>query len=95
MYYNKARAYNDYSHTRRQHTCRFTVDKRRATNNEWQIRIPEKYLFLCGILGGAIGGYCAMLVLTHKTKKKKFCVPYTVLFVLNVLVVLVVLFVLN
>lgn len=57
---------------------------------EW--RIPEKHLFLCGILGGAIGGFYAMLVLPHKTsvRKREFCVIYTVLFVLNVLVVLVV-----
>ncbi len=64
---------------------RFMVDKRRAQDSAW--RIPEKELFLYGILGGGIGGFSAMWIFHHKTSKRSFCVPYTVLFVLNVIVV--------
>ena len=73
-------------------TCRFMIDKRRATNSEW--RISEKELFIYGIVGGAIGGFCAMWVFRHKTSKRQFCVPYTVLFVLNLLVMLTIIIVL-
>ena len=68
------------------------IDKRRATNSEW--RISEKELFIYGIVGGAIGGFCAMWVFRHKTSKRQFCVPYTVLFVLNLLVMLAIIIVL-
>ncbi len=68
------------------------VDKRRAKNSEW--RITEKELFIYGILGGAIGGFCAMWTFRHKTSKRQFCVPYTVLFVLNLIVLLAIIAVL-
>ncbi len=68
------------------------IDKRRATNSEW--RISEKELFIYGIVGGAIGGFCAMWVFRHKTSKRQFCVPYTVLFVLNLLAMLTIITVL-
>lgn len=41
-------------------------DKRKAIKGDW--RIPEKVLLLSSFLGGAFGGYFAMLVFRHKTK---------------------------
>ena len=62
------------------------VDKRRAEADAW--RVPEKELFLCGLLGGGIGGFTAMWIFHHKTSKKPFCIPFTLVFILNVIVVL-------
>ena len=44
----------------------YFVDKKKAEKKKW--RIPEKVLLLCSFLGGAFGGYPAMLLFRHKTK---------------------------
>ena len=41
-------------------------DKKKAEKKKW--RIPEKVLLLSSFLGGAFGGYPAMLIFRHKTK---------------------------
>ena len=48
----------------------YAVDKNRAEKGKW--RIPEKQLLLQSFLGGAIGGYLAMLLVRHKTRKWYF-----------------------
>lgn len=44
----------------------YAADKRKAKKGSW--RVPEKVLLLLSFLGGAYGGYPAMLVFRHKTK---------------------------
>ena len=44
----------------------YHTDKRKANKGKW--RIPEKVLLLLSFLGGAFGGYPAMLIFRHKTK---------------------------
>ena len=44
----------------------YGVDKRKAINGSW--RTKEKTLLLLSFLGGAFGGYPAMLIFRHKTK---------------------------
>ena len=44
----------------------YFADKKKAEKKKW--RIPEKVLLLCSFLGGAFGGYPAMLIFRHKTK---------------------------
>ena len=44
----------------------YAADKRKASKGKW--RIPEKVLLLSSFLGGAFGGYPAMLIFRHKTK---------------------------
>lgn len=43
----------------------YGVDKKRAKNGAW--RIKEATLLLMSFLGGAFGGYPAMLIFLHKT----------------------------
>ena len=44
----------------------YMADKNKAKKGSW--RVPEKVLLLMSFLGGAYGGYAAMLVFRHKTK---------------------------
>lgn len=44
----------------------YLSDKKKAEKGKW--RIPEKVLLLSSFLGGAFGGYPAMIVFRHKTK---------------------------
>ena len=44
----------------------YFADKKKAEKKKW--RIPEKVLLLSSFLGGAFGGYPAMLIFRHKTK---------------------------
>ena len=46
--------------------CMYAADKRKAKKGKW--RVPEKVLLLMSFIGGAFGGYTAMLALRHKTK---------------------------
>lgn len=48
----------------------YALDKYRAKRNRW--RISEKALLLLSFAGGAIGGYCAMFLFRHRTKKFYF-----------------------
>ena len=44
----------------------YGVDKKKAESGKW--RTKEKTLLLLSFLGGAFGGYPAMLIFRHKTK---------------------------
>ena len=46
------------------------ADKQSAIHNK--SRIPEKVLWLTGIIGGASGSYISMKLFRHKTKHKSF-----------------------
>ena len=50
--------------------CIYAVDKRKAEKGKW--RIPKKALLLFSFFGGATGGYLAMHLVRHKTKKWYF-----------------------
>lgn len=57
------------------------VDKQKARKQQW--RIPEKRLFLCGLIGGALGVWLGMRIWHHKTKHRSFTVGIPLLFVFN------------
>ncbi len=48
------------------------IDKSKAKRHAW--RIPEKVLFLVGLLGGSIGTWAGMYLFRHKTKHWYFVV---------------------
>ena len=48
----------------------YAVDKAKAKRGAW--RISEKALLLLSFFGGAAGGYFAMHLVRHKTKKRFF-----------------------
>ena len=48
----------------------YAVDKNKAKRGVW--RISEKALLLLSFFGGAAGGYLAMNLVRHKTKKWYF-----------------------
>lgn len=48
----------------------YAVDKGKAKRSAW--RISEKVLLLLSFFGGATGGYLAMHLVRHKTKKWYF-----------------------
>lgn len=58
------------------------ADKQKAKNHKW--RIPEKNLWLFGILGGATGTYICMKTIRHKTKHKSFMIGMPVLSVIQI-----------
>ena len=63
----------------------YATDKHRAKQNAW--RIPEWTLLSCSFFGGAIGGYIAMRLLRHKTRKLRFHVVNIVGVLWQVLVI--------
>lgn len=50
------------------------VDKQRAQQHRY--RIPERRLMLMGILGGAWMMWITMLLIHHKTRRKKFMIGF-------------------
>ena len=48
----------------------YALDKEKAKRKEW--RISEKMLLLFSFFGGAWGGYLAMHIVRHKTRKWYF-----------------------
>lgn len=44
----------------------YKIDKKKAIKGKW--RTKEKVLLLLSFLGGAYGGYLAMIIFRHKTK---------------------------
>lgn len=65
-------------------TC---ADKWLAKNDG--IRISEKTLFFMSVIGGSVSMYITMLIIRHKTKKKKFMVGLPLIFALQIAVVIV------
>lgn len=60
----------------------YGVDKYQAIKDGW--RISEKALLLLSVCGGAIGGFCAMLLFRHKTKHASFIWVNVVAIILQV-----------
>ena len=59
------------------------VDKLKAVLHKW--RISEKTLLCLGASGGFLGGFAAMALFRHKTKKSIFWVVYTLSVVIHVI----------
>lgn len=57
-------------------------DKRRAKKQSW--RIPEKTLFLAGLLGGSVGTWLGMYLCHHKTKHWYFVVGIPLILAIQV-----------
>lgn len=51
-------------------------------------RVPERTLLSLGIVGGAAAMYLTMLLIRHKTRKKKFMVGLPLEMLLHVLIAL-------
>lgn len=62
----------------------FGVDKYKAIRQEWRIR--ESTLLGLALIGGSIGGWLAMYIFHHKTKKVKFFVGIPVILVIQIVV---------
>ena len=62
----------------------FGVDKYKAIRQEWRIR--ESTLLGLALIGGSIGGWLAMYIFHHKTKKAKFFVGIPVILVIQIVV---------
>lgn len=59
------------------------VDKGRAGRGSW--RVSERTLFLCPLLGGALGGTLGMLLFHHKTRKWPFAYGFPLLAIAQLL----------
>lgn len=46
-------------------------------------RVPEKTLILFGFFGGALAMYIAMLLIRHKTRKKKFMLSFPLFIIIH------------
>lgn len=62
----------------------FGVDKYKAIRQEWRIR--ESTLLGLALIGGSIGGWLAMYIFHHKTKKVKFFVGIPIILVIQTVV---------
>ena len=67
----------------------YHADKRKANKGKW--RIPEKVLLLLSFLGGAFGGYPAMLIFRHKTKGEHWYFTFVNLLGLAIHIALIIL----
>ena len=67
----------------------YHADKKKAQKGKW--RVPEKVLLLCSFLGGAFGGYPAMLIFRHKTKAEHWYFTFVNLLGLAIHITLLVL----
>ena len=63
----------------------FAYDKYQGLQKGW--RVAENGLFLLSLLGGWIGGICAMIVLRHKTYKSSFLITMGIIALINIVVV--------
>ena len=61
-----------------------TVYDKKAAKKWTKHRVPEKILFLLGILGGSLAEYLTMLKIRHKTKHKRFMIGLPIIMVLQV-----------
>ncbi len=64
----------------------FASDKMKAIRRQW--RIPEIALLGISAVGGAIGGYLAMQIFRHKTKKPIFRLTMPLFAILQIAVIL-------
>ncbi len=59
------------------------IDKKRAIKDQW--RIPEKNMYLMAVLGGGLGGLCAMVFKRHKNRHMDFILVFTMTSILHML----------
>ncbi len=64
----------------------FWYDKKASIHRKKQ-RIREKSLFLISLLGGALGGYMAMIIHRHKTRHLSFRVLIPLFFMIHFVIV--------
>ena len=57
------------------------IDKKRAQKDGW--RIPEKNMFVMAVLGGGLGGLCAMVFKRHKNRHMDFILVFTMTAILH------------
>ena len=62
------------------------LDKKYAEKGKW--RIPERTLFLVGILGGAVAMYITMKTIRHKTRHKLFMTGLPIVIAVHILLIL-------
>ena len=62
----------------------FAVDKRKARKNKWRIS-EATLMFLC-LIGGALGGWCSMYMVHHKTQKPLFKYGVPTALILQILI---------
>jgi uncharacterized membrane protein YsdA (DUF1294 family) len=62
------------------------ADKQKARKGNW--RIPEKKLFLVGLLGAASGMFVAMNLIRHKTKHISFMLGFPLMIGLHIAIYL-------
>ncbi len=58
------------------------LDKFYAVRGFW--RIPEKWLLLCALPGGGIGGFLGMGIFRHKIRKPKFWLGFSAALLLHI-----------
>ena len=59
------------------------IDKKRAIKDQW--RIPEKNMFIMAVLGGGLGGLCAMVFKRHKNRHMDFILVFTMTSILHMI----------
>ncbi len=57
------------------------IDKKKAQKDAW--RIPEKNMFVMAVLGGGLGGLCAMVFKRHKNRHMDFILVFTTTAILH------------
>ena len=57
------------------------IDKKKAIKDQW--RIPEKNMFILAVLGGGLGGLCAMVFKRHKNRHLDFIMVFTMTSILH------------
>lgn len=62
-----------------------TAYDKKASKSRPKNRVPEKILFLLGILGGGLAEYLTMLKIRHKTKHKRFMIGLPIIILLQVI----------
>lgn len=62
------------------------IDKKRAIKDAW--RIPEKNMFVMAVLGGGVGGLCAMVFHRHKNRHMDFILVFTMTAILHMILAL-------
>lgn len=59
------------------------VDKRRAQQRKW--RVPERYIWLISLLGGALGTLIGMHYYRHKTKHLQFRIGLPLIIIIYII----------
>ena len=59
------------------------LDKKRASKDGW--RLPEKNMVIMAVLGGGLGGLCAMVFKRHKNRHMDFILVFTMTSILHML----------